>query len=312
MAKLLSIIVLTYNSRRHLKPLLESIAKQTYQPIELIVVDNASSDDTVAYLREQKVRPVDQLIVNSTNEWFAAGNNRGIRQAKGDYLYICNDDIVLTKQYCQTLVEVLEDKPECAMVGGKLLKLSFGIMTSQIDSAGLVRLRSGQVINRGENLADRGQYNKAEEIFGITGAGMLLRRSALEKIKYHDEYFDEDFVAYKEDIDLSWRLRRAGFTIWYEPQAVGYHARSMRRLSLSHRKNTSAVIRGYSYRNHWWTLFKNLSLVEAVRQSPWLLPYEFSKFVYLVFAEWSTLRYCPQILRGLPRMLAKRKFYAGN
>lgn len=309
MPAVVSCIILTYNSRRHLERLLQSLHSQTYQFLEVMVVDNASSDDTVTYLREQKIRPLDQLICNPTNDWFAKGNNIGIHQAHGEYIYICNDDIAFTPTYFERLVAYAEQHPECGLMGGKLLKLKDGQPAQIFDSAGLQRYRSGKVINRGENEVDRGQFDTAETVFGITGAGMLLRRTVLEKIRYQNEYFDEDFIAYKEDIDLSWRIRRAGYTVWYEPTAVAYHARTVQQHSWRERRLTREVIRAYSYRNHMWTLVKNLTGREFLVTLPWLLPYECAKLGYIMFAEWSTVRHLPELVHGLPRMWRKRQFY---
>lgn len=301
-----SIIVLTYNSARHLPALLASIAKQSYPQIELIVVDSASSDDTVEQLQQQTIRPVDQLICNTHNIWFAGGNNQGMKAAHGEYLYICNDDIVLSPNAIEQLVKRLQQDEHIGMVGGKMLKLIDGQPSSIIDSAGMVLKRSGQAINRGEQEADSGQYFTAEQIFGITGAGMLLRRSALEEIKHKDGgYFDNDFVAYKEDVDLSWRLHRAGWQVWYEPQALIYHARSIQHTGLDGRQQKSSLIRAMSYRNHIWLLCKNLTVLDLFKRLPWLVPYECAKLAYALVCEWSTVRMFPQTVAAVPRMLRK-------
>ncbi|EKD75981.1 MAG: Glycosyl transferase [uncultured bacterium] len=310
MQKIVSLIILTYNSRRHLEALLQSIQKQTYPAIELIVVDNASRDETVSYLRGQTIRSVDQLIVNPENYWFAKGNNIGIAASHGDYVYICNDDVVLDSNCIARLVAVFERKPQCAMVGPKVLKLIDGQPAQIFDSAGLQRRRSGKVVNRGENLADQGQYNTSEAIFGITGAAMLLRRSALERARYQNEYFDDDYVAYKEDVDISWRLQRLGYEVYYEPTAIAYHARTMQKNSLEQRGRTRNIIRAYSFRNHWWTLIKNLSLKDLFINGIWLIPYECAKLAFVFVREWSTLAILPQCLRGIPRMWCKRRYYA--
>ncbi|MFA6474624.1 MAG: glycosyltransferase family 2 protein [Patescibacteria group bacterium] len=297
-----SIIILTYNSQRHMPALFASLAKLIYPDVEVIVVDNASTDGTVDWLQHQTVRPVDQLIVNKTNVWFAQGNNQGIKVATGEYIYICNDDIILTPTSITRLVERMQQDTHCAMVGGKMLKLIDGQPSKIFDSAGLILKRSGRAVNRGEQVADTGQYDSAEEVFGITGAGMLLRRSAITS-----ECFDSDFVAYKEDVDLSWRLHRTGYTVWYEPTAVIYHARSIQQTTLAGRGQKSALIRAMSYRNHIWLLFKNLSLFDWLKRLPWLLPYECVKLGYVLIFEWSTLRMFPTMFRLLPKMIKKRQ-----
>lgn len=302
-----SLVILTYNSERHLPALLQSIRAQTYQPIEVIVVDNASQDGTVAWLEQQTMVPQLQLIRNPHNDWFARGNNLGIQAAQGEYIYICNDDIVLTATAIERLVRRLEQSPHNALVGGKMLKLIEGKPSHVIDSAGLVMYRSGRAVNRGEQEADTGQYDLAQPIFGITGAGMLLRRSALDAVQHQPgEWFDNDFVAYKEDIDLSWRLGNAGYAVWYEPSAIIYHARTMQQTSLASRPDKSSLIRAMSYRNHLWLLCKNLTALEFVKRLPWLLPYECVKLAYACLCEWSTVRIVPQTLKGIPHMLHKR------
>lgn len=310
-----SIIALTYNSARHLPALLGSIAKQTYPNIELIVVDNASTDNTVQWLRTQTIRTVDQLIANPTNVWFTRGNNQGIAAAMGEWIYVCNDDIVLDDQCIERLVQRGNSNEQIGLVGGKMLKLIDGQPSTILDSAGIILKRSGQAINRGEQEADSGQYNQAETLFGITGAGMLLRRTALEDVRHRHEpnslgYFDDDFVAYKEDVDLSWRLHRAGWQVWYEPTALIYHARSIQHTTLEGRQEKSALIRAMSYRNHLWMLMKNLTLGQFVRRLPWLAAYECAKLGYALVREWSTVRIIPQTLAGLPRMLRKRHDHA--
>ncbi len=315
MTPTVSIIVLTYNSARHLPALFASIAAQSYPAIELIVVDNASTDQTVSWLQTQTVRKIDQLILNAKNVWFDEANNQGIKAAHGELVYICNDDIVLDAQCLQKLVQRIQQSEQIGLVGGKMLKLIDGQPSTIIDSAGLVLRRSGQAINRGEQEVDTGQYQQAERIFGITGAGMLLRRNALEQVKHRSSdylggYFDEDFVAYKEDVDLSWRLQRAGWEVWYDPDALIYHARSIQHTTLQGRQQKSPLIRAMSYRNHWWTLVKNLSAAEWLKRLPWLLPYECAKLGYALVCEWSTLRIIPQTIAGFPRMLRKRHDHA--
>lgn len=315
MNPVVSIVVLAYNSARHLPALFSSIAKQTYPNIELILIDNASSDHTVSWLKQQTIRKIDQLILNQKNVWFDEANNQGITAAKGEFIYICNDDIILDHNCIQRLLQRMQTDAKVGLVGGKMLKLIDGQPSTIIDSAGIILKRSGQAINRGEQEADSGQFNQAERIFGITGAGMLLRASALEQVKHRSKdylggYFDEDFVAYKEDVDLSWRLQRAGWEVWYEPSALIYHARSIQHTTLHGRNQKSSLIRAMSYRNHWWMLMKNLTFIDWVKRMPWLLPYECAKLGYALLREWSTVKIIPQTLQGLPRMLRKHNDHA--
>lgn len=306
MKPVVSIIVLTYNSHKHLPDLFTSIAKQTYEPIELIVVDNASADDTVVWLRQQTIRKIDAIITNDTNDWYAKGNNAGVRVSHGDYIVFCNDDIVLEPNCVEQLITASSEHPSAGMIGGKLLKLTKTEQGSIVDSAGLAIRRTNKVINRGENEVDTGQYDVPGMTFGITGALMCVKRTALEDVAYNGEYFDEDFVAYKEDVDLSWRMWRTGYHVWYQPTAVAYHARTIQQATLQQRTLKPSIIRAYSYRNHFWVLWKNESFTHLLRNIWAIIPYELLKLGYVLVAEWSSLKIIPELLKTLPRMSAKR------
>ncbi len=298
---LVSIIILAYNSREHLPGLFASLQQQTYSALEIIVVDNASVDDTVDWVKNNA--QYDLLIENPKNEWFSKGNNIAVRKAKGEYILFCNDDIVLTDDCIEKLVEECISDRSIGMVGVKLLKLQDHF---KFDSAGIELHKNFQAVNRGENEEDIQQYDTAEDVFGITGALMMVSREALDKTRYNDEFFDEDFVAYKEDVDLSWRMHQSGYRVRYYPDAVAYHARTIQKTDLQQRSTQSPIIRGYSYRNHWWMLIKNMTAGDFVRSAWRFLPYELVKFAYICIIEWPTLRYVPQLLKGLVIMRRKR------
>ena len=306
MQPLVSIIVLTYNSRKHLPALFDSIRDQTYSNVELLVIDNASQDDTISWLKSQTICSIDQLIENSENVWYAKANNQAAAQAKGDYILFCNDDIKFTPEYIERLMNVCSGDHTIGMIGGKLLKLTPAANQPIVDSAGLSIRRSRQMRNRGENQIDTGQFDEAQDVFGITGALLLASRVALDAVSTAGEYFDADFVAYKEDLDLSWRMQRAGYRVRYAPFAVAYHARTMQQSSLSDRSNTSRVIRSYSYRNHLWTIFKNDRARDFWRDSWAIIPYELAKLLYILIAEWSTVAMIPKVIKGLNTKRTKR------
>lgn len=303
---MISVIVLTYNSRQHLRTLFESLARQTYQPLELIVIDNASTDGTVQWLEQQTICRIDRLIRNTENVWYAKANNQAAAHARGEYILFCNDDLMLDADCIRQLVAVARLHPKTGLIGAKLLKLTATGRTSIVDSAGLVITRWRQVMNRGENQPDAGQWNTVQSVFGITGALVMAARSALHAVSPNGEYFDEQFVAYKEDVDLSWRMIRAGYTNWYVPSAVAYHARSIQRGKLIQRRTQSKFIRAMSYRNHWWAIIKNDAAKEFWRDAWVILPYELFKLLYIVLAEWGTARRLPELLRGIKAVKRKR------
>ncbi len=134
----------------------------------------------------------------------------------------------------------------------------------------------------------------------------MVKHKALEEIKYQNEYFDEDFIAYKEDIDMSWRMHAAGFDVLYQPNAIAWHARTIQSDKLANRRAKSEVIRAYSYRNHLWTLIKNEQFATFAKDFIFIIPYEISKFVYICIFEWSTVKIFPQVLKEIKKIRRKR------
>src|SRR3989338_4533015 len=146
-----------------------------------------------------------------------------------EFLICLNQDAVLTETFVERALKPFHDS-EVAAVQGKVMRLKEKKgndfeLNGLIDSAGLVMLKNRRIISRGQGEKDRGQYEQAREIFGVDGAVPVYRKSALEDVKIKDEYFDEDFFMYKEDVDLAWRLRLAGWKAVYEPKAVAHHFR---------------------------------------------------------------------------------------
>jgi GT2 family glycosyltransferase len=294
----LSIIILTYNSRQNVEQLLESIKNQTFKDYEIIVVDNASQDETVKFIKDNY--PKIKIIINPENYWYAKGNNIGIRQTQGEYVLICNDDIKLDTNCLQWLIEDLDKEEEIGVITGKIMRLTDDSDYSIVDCAGLKRTIYRKFSNIGENQEDKGQFDNYQDIFGVSGAFFLARKKALDSIKYKQEYFDEDFIAYKEDIDLSYRLRHKGWKIKYEPKAVIWHKRSIKKDDS--RKNKNKLIKAYSYRNHLWVLLKN----EKITSGIFILPYELLKFIYILIFELYTLKIFCKSFKDIKKILKKR------
>lgn len=313
-----SVIVLTYNSEAHLPALFASLAQQTYQAIELIVIDNASHDSTLQWLDQQTICSIQTCIRNPENVWYAKANNQAASRATGTYILFCNDDLVLEPDCIEKLVTVAEQHSRAGVIGAKLLKLTSAGGIPIVDSAGLIMTRWRQVRNRGENQPDTDQFTSTaptpagQAIFGITGALLMASRTALDSVSTAGEYFDPQFVAYKEDVDISWRMLRAGFENLYVPTAVAYHARSIQQGNLLERTAKPSLIRAMSYRNHWWTIIKNDTAKEFWRDAWLILPYELMKFLYILVAEWGTVRILPELWRGIKTMRAKRQSIANT
>ncbi len=254
----ISIVIVTYNSARFLPDCLASIKDQSFQDFEIIVIDNS---------------------VN--NLGLCRANNQGIRRSKGEYILIMNPDVVLKKDFLEKIIEQAEKLPQGGSFGPKLLRLINNEKTDIIDSTGLKVLPHYKIIDRGAGKQDKGQFEKTEEVFGISGACALYRRKAID-------FFDEQFFVYKEDIDMAWMLKEKGWQNWYIPEAVAYHQRAI--FLGKERKKRNRLINYYSYRNHLLLLAKHLDKKTFWQNSWRIIPYEFGKFIYILFFETRNIR----------------------
>ncbi|PIY95506.1 MAG: hypothetical protein COY66_06600 [Candidatus Kerfeldbacteria bacterium CG_4_10_14_0_8_um_filter_42_10] len=313
--KEITIIVVTWNSREFLFPLFESFKKQSFKNYQVIVVDNNSSDGTIEFIKESY--PQFQVLKNNGNAGFAKANNQAIKLADSPFVLICNPDIILEPEFLSEALKTARGNDKIGSVGGKLLRLKGSLKeqadSDTIDSTGILFFKSRRAVDRGENEQDIGQYDNLEEVFGISGALALYNKSALEKIAVDDEYFDEDFFAYKEDVDLAWRLRLAGYQSIYNPAARAYHCRSIaRKTDLSdkgtviNRASKTARANYLSYRNHLWMLIKNDGWT-GLFLHPAIGWYEFKKLIYLIFKEPAIIKALPDFWKKIPKMIQKRK-----
>lgn len=324
-----SVNIVTWNSMRYLPELLASLREQTFRDFSVLVIDNASTDGVIVFLRENY--PEVHILRNAKNLGFSGAHNQGIKFAlhswRGEtlterYVLVTNPDIIMPPDFLAELVAAADPAGEqVGGLGGKLLRaerrgeetLVETVRTVIIDSTGLAVSRSRRVFDRGSGEIDSGQYDSEREVFGISGALALYRASALVATALGEEYFDEQFFAYKEDADLAWRMRLLGFSARYVPEAVAYHFRRTRdahRASLvellRRRRNKSALVNFYSYRNHLSMLVKNEHWRNLILHAPWILLYELGKLGSLLLFEPKTLGALFSFFKTLPLMLAKR------
>ncbi|MBT5808249.1 glycosyltransferase family 2 protein [Candidatus Uhrbacteria bacterium] len=326
----LSINIVTWNSMEFLPDLLKTIMSQTYKDFNVLVVDNGSNDGIEAFLREEY--PSVTLLRNPRNQGFSAAHNQGIRynldhwdaaEHGQKFVLVCNPDILMHDRFLENLMRVAKSDDKAGSFGGKLLR-AFGenlgdevlretVRSQIIDSVALNAHRNRTVSDMGAGEKDEGQYDDLDEVFGVTGAMVLYRASALSGVRYKDEFFDHDFFAYKEDVDMAWRLQRAGWTCRVVPKAIAYHYRGMYGKEASglwdrvkNRRKKSSMRNYYSTRNHWLMLLKNLSFTNGLLGLPWILTYEFSRFVYLILFEPSNLKAVADLFKLVHKMHKKR------
>jgi hypothetical protein len=214
-------VVLNWNSGRDTLACLEALERGTFVGCRALVVDNGSTDDSVARIRARV--PHVALLELGANYGYAGGNNRGIRHGLGDcdYVWLLNPDVVVAPDCLARLVEVAEADRHAAMLG-PLVRMREE--PQRILSAGGC-LDGGRPAHRGLGEVDRGQFDAPAAVDYVTGCALLARRSAIESIGL----LDERFFLYYEEVDWCHRARAAGFTCVVVPHAVAWHPNTLAR-----------------------------------------------------------------------------------
>ena len=225
---LVSVTVVTYNSGRFIKRCLESVLEQKYPNMEVVVVDNASTDGTVDILEQFTDRC--RIYYNDENKGFAAAQNQAIELSGGEWVLTLNPDVLLMPNFIQALFEAGQSDPKVGSVCGKLLTIraTFDLPEKQlVDSTGIYFTPMLRHLDRGSQEVDNGHYLNFEYVFGATAAAALYRRQMIEDIAIDGEFFDPDFFVYREDADVAWRAQLMGWRCLYSPLARGYHVRNV-------------------------------------------------------------------------------------
>jgi GT2 family glycosyltransferase len=243
---LISVVIPNWNGAEHLPTCLDSLRRQTYPHVEIIVVDNDSDDDSLALL--DRDYPEVQVIPLKENRGYAGGVNTGFREAQGEILVVLNNDTEARPSWLEELWAGLQRHPEAGSATSKILLFD---EREVFNSAGDLYGVDGVPINRGVWEEDEGQYDDEDKVFSPCGGACALRRSMLEDLasKGQDRAFDEDFFAYCEDVDLGWRAQLAGYECLYVPGAIIYH-----RLSAT---GGGKIASYYTGRNFLYVLLKN-------------------------------------------------------
>lgn len=313
---LVSIIILYYKNRSFLESIIKTIENVTYPHLEYIFVDNNSQDHAVEWLNKNGTKPW-RILPEQKNSGYAGGMNAGIRASRGTYVLLLNPDLILEPDFVQALITRMAHDAKLAAIGPKLLKYDFAThqKTKNIDTVGIACYRNRRFIDEGQGMHDDGQYSQYREVFGVSGACALIRRTALEDIAYKGQYFDEDFFMYKEDVDLSWRLRLAGWKCAVDGTVVSYHGRGtgvLKRFThwevMKNRRHLSGFTKGWSYRNQRIMQLKNEMWSTFLPDVFPILWREFLAFLYVLFLEPYLLPKALQVLTTLPNTLRKRRF----
>lgn len=212
-----SVIIPVWNGRKYLPDCLEALFAQRYPDLEVIAVDNASSDGSADWIAEQY--PQVRLIRNPVNLGFAGGCNTGLQVAQGDILVLLNQDTRVLPGWLQAMVDALR-RPKVGIVGCKILYPDGETIQH---AGGWIEWPLGLAHHYGQGERDEGQWDEPRQVDYVTGAAMAFRRDLLEKVGLLDEEFRP---AYFEDTDFCFRAREAGYEVWYVPSATLIHTES--------------------------------------------------------------------------------------
>jgi len=245
---LISVVVVNWNRKELLRACLASLARQTGVSLEIIVVDNGSSDGS-ADLAEREFGA--QVIRNPENRGFCAANNQGIAVARGEFIALLNNDAEAEPGWLAALHRVCSRGPDIGMAASKVLVWED---PQRIDKVGHLIFPDGQNRGRGSGALDRGQYDREEEVLWPDGSAALYRKEMLDQIGG----FDEDFFAYGDDAELGLRARIAGWKCIYTPEAAVRHHRgstlgknSVRRLELIERNRLLLALKLFPWSLLW-------------------------------------------------------------
>jgi GT2 family glycosyltransferase len=304
---MVSVVVVSWNSERFIADCLTSIKMQSYNPIEIIVVDNGSEDRSIDLIKQAHKEI--KLIKNNTNMGFCHANNQGLTYAQGDYIFFLNADVILEKNYVREALNPFKIDEHIGMVSGKILRFD----RKTIDSTGQFLSRARRAIERGYGEPDSGQYEEEGYIFSVCGAAALYRRQMVDAVMLDNEFFDEDYFAFYEDLDIGWRAHLLGWKGYYTPRAVAYHFRGgsqqqrgwLARFSQFSQRSTE--LKFHILKNRYATVIKNDTLKSFILCLPWFLKWELFIYGYLLFFDAKVLFKLISIIPYLKKARQKRR-----
>jgi GT2 family glycosyltransferase len=242
--KNVSVVIPNWNGKYSIAKCIDSLLIQPLE-INIIVVENGSVDGSLEYI-QKKYGDID-LVVNNKNLGFSGGVNSGIRKSielKDEYVLLLNNDAIADKNWAKNLVNILENDPGIGIATSKILTSN----GEKIDSTGDFYTVWGLPYPRGRGENNSDKYNKENVIFAASGGASIYRVSMLKDIGL----FDEDFFAYYEDVDISFRAQLAGWKVSYVPEAIVYHQIGA----------TSSKVKGFTtyqtMKNLPWLAIKNV------------------------------------------------------
>lgn len=254
---------------------LATVRAQRDQPAAIVVVDTGTDPPRLAAVAAANR---DVHFEPRPNLGWGAGANHILRwidahHPEVPFVLLLNPDVQLDAAFAAVMWRETSSLPRVALASGKLLRPGGRV----IDSAGIRMPRHRRARDRGSEEPDRGQFDRPERVFGVSGAAMWIRRSTLADLALDGEVFDEDFFAYQDDTDLAWRAQRLGFEALYHPEARALHSRRWRR---KRRFAIEPWVRRHSFKNHYLQIIKNERGADLARNFVFLVVWELLRLGY--------------------------------
>lgn len=291
-----SVVIPNWNGIHHLAECFYSLARQTFKDFEIVLVDNASTDGSVQFVRGHF--PDARVVELNKNAGFAGGVNVGIKSARGEYIVLLNNDTEVELHWLENLALAIREYPDVLSFASKILNY---YDRKIIDSAGDALDLSLGPYKIGEHEPSE-NYRERCFIFGACGGGGCYKRELFDRIGL----FDEDFFAYFEDIDLSFRANWAGFRCLSVPGAVIYHKVAATSGATSRSRDRFDIMRR---RNFIFLIVKNYPVAFLVQHGPFICAAHFLKFILNLCRGRFRVAFMTQweIAKGMPKMLVKRQ-----
>ncbi|HEX8332496.1 MAG TPA: glycosyltransferase family 2 protein [Segetibacter sp.] len=256
---LVAIVILNYNGKHYLEKFLPSVIASSYVNKKIIVADNASTDDSLQWLKQN--HPEVEIILLDKNYGFAKGYNEALKQVRADYFILLNSDVEVVAGWIEPAIDLMEYDSMIAACQPKLLAYYNKSLFEYAGACGGWLDMFGYPFSRGRIFdiceEDKGQYDDVQPIFWASGAAMIVRPNIYNEMNG----FDELFFAHQEEIDLCWRMQKSGYKIMACPQSVVYHVGggtlpkgNQRKVFLNFRNNLVMLAKNWTWRERFTKL----------------------------------------------------------
>ena len=293
--------------------LIKSLQNTNTKNFEIILVDNASTDNSVNIFCKSTQNYQSRVILNKKNFGFAPAINQGIKKAKYKFIVVCNNDIKLHPNWFENIQKSIKKHPDYSTYFGLVLNQD----GTKIESTGLKYFWRGRAKNIGNKLPARikDKWNpiiskSSRQIWGASASLVVYKKNIIKKIGG----FDDNFFAYEEDVDLAFRLNKRGHKTLFIPKAISYHIGGATSSKMGNFRNIMDA------KNWFYIIIKNYSLKQVIKYFPQIIEERFRNLsglikqtikIYKWKAVWllpiSLIKTYGQVLLNLPRMISKRK-----